>query len=248
MSLFQSLFGKKVIYENPIIVDIHSHFIPGIDDGVATESESLDLITGLYHLGYKKLITTPHIFHGVYNNSYDSILPGLDRMRKLIQQSGMKIELEASAEYFFDEYFLRNIQNETLLPFGDNYVLFELPSSSKPPQVEDAVFELTLKGYKPVLAHPERYPFYNEPGFSSLEKLKSMGVLFQVNALSLSGFYSPKVQRFAKQLIKQNWIDWVGSDMHNHRYFDNFKIAIQTEAYHQLCTSGNLLNNTLITH
>ena len=225
---------------------MHSHFIPGIDDGVSTEHESLDLLKGLYHLGYKKAITTPHIFNGVYNNSYDTIIPGLDRMKAVLKQAGIKLELEAAAEYYFDEFFLNYIKNETLLTFGDKYVLFELPAMNKPPQVEDAVFDLILKGYKPILAHPERYAFYNEPGMESLEKLKSMGVFFQINALSLVGFYSPKVQKFAQQLIKNNWIDFVGSDMHNQRYFEGFKQAIQTSYYQKLCASGSLLNNTLI--
>ncbi len=212
---------------------------------MSTADESLDILTGLYHLGYKKIITTPHIYNGVYNNSYDTILPGLERMKTVIKQSGIKLELEAAAEYYFDEYFLSYIENETLLTFGDRYVLFELPAMSKPQQVEDAVFEMTLKGYKPILAHPERYSYYLEPGFESLEKLKSMGVLFQLNVLSLAGFYSPKVQKFAHQLIKNNWIDWVGSDMHNHRYFEAFNNAIQNKYYEKLCSSGQLLNNTL---
>lgn len=166
-------------------------------------------------------------------------------MRTVIQQAGIKLELEAAAEYYFDEFFLKYVHNETLLTFGDKYVLFELPAMSKPPQVEDAVFDLTLKGYKPILAHPERYSFYQEPGLESLEKLKSMGVLFQLNALSLIGFYSPKVQKFARQLIKNNWIEFVGSDMHNQRYFEGFQQAIQNEYYQKLCESGSLLNNTL---
>ncbi len=167
-------------------------------------------------------------------------------MKEVIKQSGIKLELEAAAEYYFDEFFLKYIKDETLLTLGDKYVLFELPAMSKPPQVEDAVFDLILKGYKPILAHPERYSFYQEPGLVSLEKLKSMGVLFQLNALSLVGFYSPKVQRFAKQLIKNNWIDFIGSDMHNQRYFEAFQNAIQCEQYQKLCASGLLLNNTLI--
>ncbi len=166
-------------------------------------------------------------------------------MKTVISQSGIKLELEAAAEYYFDEFFLKHITDETLLTFGDKYVLFELPAMRKPPQVEEAVFELTLKGYKPILAHPERYAYYQEPGFESLEKLKSMGVLFQLNVLSLVGFYSPKVQKFAHQLIKNSWIDWAGSDMHNQRYFEAFTEAIQTSQYQKLCESGNLLNNTL---
>lgn len=166
-------------------------------------------------------------------------------MKTVIKQSGIKLELEAAAEYYFDEYFLIYIKEEKLLTFGERYILFELPVMSKPQQVEDAVFEMTLKGYKPVLAHPERYPYFQESGLESLEKLKSMGVLFQLNALSLVGFYSPKVLKFARQLVKNNWIEWVGSDMHNQRYFEAFKKAIQNDYYQMLCESGNLLNNTL---
>ncbi len=166
-------------------------------------------------------------------------------MKTVIKQAGINLELEAAAEYYFDEFFLKYIQEEKLLTFGDKYVLFELPTINKPQQVEEAVFEMILKGYKPILAHPERYSYYQEPGLQSLEKLKSMGVLFQLNALSLIGFYSPRVQKFATQLVKNNWIDWVGSDMHNHRYFEAFKQAIQSDNYQKLCSSENLLNNTL---
>lgn len=88
--------------------------------------------------------------------------------------------------------FLKYIKNETLLTFGDQYVLFELPVMSKPHQVEDAVFEMTLKGYKPILAHPERYPFYQEPGLVSLEKLKSMGYYFSSMPFHWSGFIRQK--------------------------------------------------------
>ena len=240
-------FFKKNNFINPVKVDLHSHFIPGIDDGVKTENESLELLKELYYLGYEKIITTPHIFMGVYNNSPENILAGLERMKIVIMQAGINLKLEAAAEYYFDESFIKNIQTETLLTFGKKkYVLFELPAMNKPPQVEDAVFELILKGYQPVLAHPERYAYYNDKGFEALDKLKSMGVLFQLNALSLSGFYSPKIQRFATQLINKKWIDFVGSDMHNHHYFYGFKSAIQLKSYQKLCTSNQLLNNTLI--
>lgn len=246
MSLFSSFLRKKTVFENPVFVDIHSHFIPGIDDGVKTEDESLELLSGLFHLGYKKVVTTPHIYQGVFNNSYETILPGLERMREVLKQNSIGIELEAAAEYFFDDYFLKCIQEENLLTFGDNYVLFELSSNVRPRQLEDAVFELKLKGYKPVLAHPERYNYFHEPKLDSLEKLKGMELLFQMNALALNGFYNNTIMRVARQLIKNEWIDWVGSDMHNMRYLESFRDALEDEYYEKLCATGNLLNNTLI--
>lgn len=229
-----------------VVVDIHSHFIPGIDDGVQSKDESLHLITQLNHLGYKKLITTPHIYQGVYNNTPEIILAGLEKMRDAVRSAGLHIQLEAASEYFFDVKFIENVKSSNLLTFGDKYVLFELASMAKPPQLEEIVFELNTLGYKPVLAHPERYIYFHKPDLEDYHKLHDMGLQFQLNALSLTAFYSVPIRKYARLLIQNELVDWIGSDMHNQRYLDEFKIAIEDNYYMDLINSGKILNNQLL--
>ncbi len=227
-------------------MDIHSHFIPGIDDGVQSKDESLHLITQMSHLGYKKLITTPHIFFGVYNNTPEIILSGLEKMRDAVRSAGLNIQLEAASEYFFDEKFIESVKKSNLLTFGDKYVLFELASMTKPPQLEEMVFELNTLGYKPVLAHPERYVYFHTPDLEEYHKLHDMGLLFQLNVLSLAAFYSVPIRKYARQLIKSGLVDLVGSDMHNQRYLNEFKFALEDNYYIDLINSGKILNNQLL--
>ena len=181
-----SLFSKKKNFKGLLsTTDLHSHLLPGIDDGVQSIEESLEVIRGFINLGFKKLVTTPHIMHDFYKNDADIILGKLEEVRKALAEASLEIEIEAAAEYYLDEYFLALINSETkLLSFGDNYVLFELSFMTKPLTIKEAVFSMQTKGYKPVLAHAERYLYYHD-SIKSLQELASNGVLLQLNLLSL---------------------------------------------------------------
>ena len=131
MGLFSNLFKKKEPVSNltdlsGLVVDLHSHLIPGVDDGVKTMEESLILIKGLYDLGYRKIITSPHIMSGGYNNTPEIILAGRDEVREAIKQAGIQVGFDAWAEYYLDETILPKIEQRGLLTAGDNYVLVEL--------------------------------------------------------------------------------------------------------------------------
>jgi protein-tyrosine phosphatase len=194
---------------------LHSHLLPGIDDGVQTIEESLEVIKGFSNLGYKKLITTPHIMHDFYKNNAEIIKSKLAEVKQAMASESIDMELEAAAEYYLDEYFLELINSPAeLLTFGDKYVLFELSFVSKPMILKDAVFNLQTKGYKPVLAHAERYLYYHQD-FDELEDLYHTGVLLQLNLLSLSAYYSTAAKKIANKLISKNMISFIGSDCHN---------------------------------
>ena len=108
-------------------VDLHSHLLPGIDDGVQTLEESIDLISNFSKLGYEKLITTPHIMSDFYANTPEIINAKLKEVRQAVSQAGLSIQIEAAAEYYFDENFIDLVESKKgLLTFGDNYVLFEI--------------------------------------------------------------------------------------------------------------------------
>lgn len=211
-----SLFGKKKSFAGLLsTTDLHSHLLPGIDDGVQTIHESLEVIKGFKNLGYKKLITTPHIMYDFYKNDAEIIHSKLQELRQAINEESIDIEIDAAAEYYLDEYFLELINSDVkLLTFGNNNILFELSFMSKPMILKEAIFNLQTKGYKPVLAHAERYLYYHK-SLDELTELHDSGVLLQLNLLSLSGFYSKEVKKMANRLIDANMISFIGSDCHN---------------------------------
>lgn len=218
MGLFSAIFGKKEKLLEPadlsvLHTDVHSHLIPAIDDGSNSLEESIEMLQKFSELGYKKVITTPHIMSDFYKNSAETILPGLELLRHEIARQGLKIEIEAAAEYQLEPEFETKLEKETLLTFGDNYLLFELPFFSEPPSLSRAVFQMQAKGYKPVLAHVERYSFWhNDPG--KVEELIERGVIMQININSLSGHYGPEVKKFSEDCIDRGWVGFLGSDCH----------------------------------
>ena len=221
-----SLFGKKTT-EVPDLsflkTDIHSHLIPGIDDGSPDMETSIELIKGLSQLGYKKIVTTPHVISGIYNNTREKILVGCDQVQNELVRRNIKIEFRAAAEYLLDDHFdLLLERNEPLLTIKDNLVLVEFSFVSPPIDFKEKLFSIQIHGYKPILAHPERYNYFH-PKFSVYEELKNAGCLFQVNLLSLSGYYGKQAANVADQLIKKQMVDLFGTDLHHSRHLQQLQ-------------------------
>ncbi|MBL1278795.1 MAG: histidinol phosphatase [Fluviicola sp.] len=217
MGLFD-IFKKKEILPpinlSAFKVDMHSHLIPGIDDGSQSMDETIAMLAKFESLGYKKVITTPHIMSDFYRNTPEIILGGLAEVQQTAKDLNLKIEIEAAAEYYFDETLLEKLEkNEKLLTFGDNYLLFEFSFHVEPPQIETLFFELLSKGYKPVLAHFERYMFLLESPEKATEWRKQ-GIYIQMNFNSLGGHYGPEVQKQAEWLVDNQQIDFVATDCH----------------------------------
>jgi tyrosine-protein phosphatase YwqE len=248
MPLFQKIFGKKnekasAGFINPITTELHSHLIFGIDDGVQTIEESIDILSQMEQMGYKKVITTPHIMGDFYNNGPENILPRLEEIRKELIKRNHHIQLDAAAEYMVDDAFLDKIEAGNLLSFGNKYVLVELPFTDEPRILKSALFNLRINGYKPILAHPERYAYYAQQK-NKYEELFDSGILFQVNLYSLIGYYSPAIQKTAEWLLDKKMIHFIGSDTHGMRHIPVFHEAISSKNYEKAC-SLNLLNNSL---
>jgi len=185
-------YGDVYIDRPAITTDLHSHLLPGIDDGVQTMDEALEVIKGFKNLGYQRLITTPHIMHDYYRNTPDIIQNKLGAVQQALAENGIELELQAAAEYYLDEYFLGLIGRDApLLAFGDKYVLFELPFLSKPMILQEAVFALQTKGYRPVLAHAERYLYFSKDS-GPLYDLHHAGVVLQLNLLSLADCHNSR--------------------------------------------------------
>lgn len=248
MSLFGNWFKKKKrekpVDLSPLVTDMHSHLIPGIDDGAPDMPTVLALLEQMAGLGFKKIITTPHIMADLYKNNEQIIRNGEAEVRKAIKEAGINIAFEAVAEYLVDEGFAPMVKAKKLMTFGDNYVLIELPYYSPPPNLSELLFEMQVAGYKVILAHPERYVYWHGQ-FSKLEEIKDREVFFQLNTISLSGYYSLPTKKISEKLIDAGMIDFLGSDMHSFQYFKLLEKALYEPALEKLLSSGKLKNSGL---
>ncbi|MDC3305913.1 hypothetical protein OAV36_03205 [Flavobacteriales bacterium] len=240
-------FSKKKVELDPLDfsalkTDIHSHFIPGIDDGSPDMETTIFLIKEMQGLGFKKVITTPHVMSDFYKNSSDIILKGLTDIRAELKVQNINMKIEAAAEYYIDYDFEQKIGKEKFLTFGDNYILVELSFMEAPKNLYDIIFKLQLEGYKVVLAHPERYAFFTMDDY---EELVNRGVLLQINWLSIIGYYSSQIEQKTKDLIAADMVSFIGSDCHNMNHAELYKKCQTKKAWHDLNNSSKLLNNTL---
>lgn len=210
-------------------VDIHSHLLPGIDDGAKTIKDTIKLAKAFQEIGVSQFTTTPHISHYIWNNSPEDIIKNHKETSLLVEESNIKIPFRAAAEYFMDDWFENHFQNEKLLTLKDNYVLVEMSYMNAPVQLYKILFDLQVAGYIPVLAHPERYLFYHK-NFSEYEKLKKAGCLFQLNLLATVGYYGGEITKAAEELLKKGMYDFVGTDVHHDNHIASFNQKIKIES------------------
>ncbi|MBL7817999.1 MAG: hypothetical protein JNL70_23520 [Saprospiraceae bacterium] len=223
---------------------MHSHLIPAIDDGAKTVEDSLVLIKGLKELGFSKIITTPHIYYEYYPNTKETIGEGLNKVKAALAEQNMTIPIEASAEYFMDDYFESSINSNIVLPLHQKYLLVEMSFFGAPPKLEDYIFKIQLKGYTPILAHPERYLFYHND-FEAYRDIKSKGVLLQMNAGSFLGYYGKPIKQIAQKLIKEKLIDLIGTDMHHAGHLEFLKTHMRNKEFQQMLSNYEFKNAEL---
>ncbi|WP_143962852.1 tyrosine-protein phosphatase [Litoribacter populi] len=249
MSILDLILGsgtkqKEALDLSWLGVDMHSHLIPGIDDGSQSMEESINMIGRMVKLGIKKIITTPHIMTEFYKNTPGTILTGLDDLRAGLKAYDVDVEIEAAAEYYLDEIFMQKVEaGEKLLTMGGQYVLVETGFMSKPQMLLESFFAMELQGYTPIFAHPERYLYlHNDPKL--LKSLMDRGVLFQANLLSFTGYYGKAVKKFAEMLVDEKQVMLLGTDAHNIKYLDALEDLTAHRYYHKL-RALPLLNSSL---
>ena len=226
-----------------LTTDLHSHLLPEIDDGCSSMDETLTIIKQMKDLGYKKLVVTPHIMLHKYPNTINIIKQGLFELRGYLKVKNIDIEIDVAAEYYCDLEFVKLIQKKELLSFGNKYVLFELPYATRPTCLEEVVKKLLVAGFKPVLAHPERYKFLTE--VLEYRSLKELNVLFQLNVNSLGGFYGKEAQKKAIMLSQKGMVDFIGSDIHHKKNIDAYKENILSNHMEMLFRNNKILNDTI---
>lgn len=240
-----SIFKKKKPKLSEIIpdgfVDIHSHILPGIDDGPSDVNESINLIKSMEKLGFKKIIGTPHTYPGLYDNTNYSIEKSFKKLSSAYKNN---IQLNFASEYLITDSIITKAKNKDLLTIKKNYVLIEMSFISAPINLHDIIFKLQLYGYKPILAHPERYHFMFG-NFENFKKLRRIGCEFQLNLFSTVNFYGNDVAKMSEKLLKNDMIDYVGSDIHSYNQINLFDKNLVIESLSKLEESIER-NNILI--
>ncbi|MBA2498124.1 MAG: histidinol phosphatase [Chitinophagaceae bacterium] len=243
-----SFFKKKASFDfdySMLVTDMHSHLLPGIDDGAPDMSVSLQLIRGLAELGFKKFYTTPHIMWDMYPNTREDILVRIVELRNTVKENNINIDVNAAAEYYIDEHFRQLLdEKKPLLTIDKNMVLVEFSLASPPLELKEVLFEMQLQGYQPIIAHPERY-LYLEHSKHFYDELKDFGCLFQLNLLSLGGFYGRAVQDFSQYLAKKEYYNLVGTDMHHLRHLQGLQDVKLYEGMQRILDSGTIRNANL---
>ena len=227
-----------------VSVDLHSHLIPGIDDGAKDMERAIELILSLKEMGYKKLITTPHV-SDMFLNSSATILEGYSSLKAELKKRNIEIEIEVAAEYYADDNFEKLLSKKDILTFGkEKYLLFELSYFTPPQDLESLVYDIKLAGYRPVLAHPERYVYLHD-NIEEYKAIKAMGVLFQINLNSIVNYYSTEVTEAVKELIVNGMVDFIGSDTHHRQHTKHLKKSFSNSSYKKIFKHNTILNNTL---
>ena len=232
------LFGKKKklnpFIELPISLDVHSHILPGIDDGSPDLATSIDLVRGLIELGVKRSIATPHVIGDLYRNTPETIGAALQALQQGLRDAQIDFPVTAAAEYMLDDFFLQNLhQKQPLLTLHKNVILTEQSYASPTGNLHEIAYEIAKAGYKPIMAHPERYGFYHN-NMTVYAELKEMGFLLQTNLLSFTGYYGKPVEKAAKYLLKHGLIDFLGTDLHHHRHLNALRMPENLQLFGEI--------------
>lgn len=240
----RSFFKSKPILASLIpenYVDIHSHCLPGIDDGAKHTTDSFDLLSRMQSLGFKQVIATPHTFPGLWNNTTTSIHGAHQLLSTEHPELTNTLTLGYASEYLLSDVVMEQSRAQALLCLKGRHVLVEMSYLNAPLALYDMIFQLKQDGYRPLLAHPERYMFYHND-FKHYEKLKAAGCDFQLNLLSTVGHYGDSVTKIAEKLLSRGMIDYVGSDAHHIGHIKAFqsKLKIKSVTALELALSKNV--------
>lgn len=241
-------FFRKKPTERPELffhTDIHCHLVPGIDDGQREAEGGADLVAHEKSWGINRIITTPHVTQDTFENTPETIGTAFDRLQEAVKKNGTDIELLHSAEYRLDGFFNSQLEKGNVTPMPNNYLLVENSFVQEAWNLDKMLFDLKMRGFKPILAHPERYSYY----FAKKDRYRQLheaGTLFQVNLLSLAGYYGKEVKQIAEYLIDNDMVDFVGSDMHHHKHCQAIEDYLLTKDYrnHAAKLAGRVFNDT----
>jgi protein-tyrosine phosphatase len=239
--------NKPAVNLSGLGTDMHSHLLPGIDDGSPDPTTSIELTRGLMDIGFSNFIVTPHILWDLYKNDRKSIQLAQAELNKALVEEHVTTQIRAAAEYYMDDHLDELLEKQVpLLTIKSNWVLVEFSFVSPPLNLKEKLFDLQIRGYQPVLAHPERYQYFAS-NKNWYDELKSAGCYFQVNLLSFTGYYGKVTQDLAVHLARKNYIDLLGTDLHHARHLHALRNSPSLNDYVQeLLATGKILNSSLL--
>lgn len=241
-----SIFSSKKLLVSLLgeFTDIHNHILPGIDDGAKTPEDSLELLTHFKEIGITNLICTPHTMSDFHPNTPETILDARKRLLDFLSKQNQEdFKIRASSEYMMDNAFTDLLENKNILPLKDQFVLVEMSYLQPPVNLREILFKIGNAGFVPVLAHPERYAFYHSK-YDTYTEFKSI-CKFQLNALSITGYYGSGIAKTALKLLNDGMFDFIGTDTHHMRHIENLKNAKYPGKYEQALE--RIISNTTAT-
>ena len=244
LNLFKRKYEPQPIFA-VLGTDMHCHMVPKVDDGSKCVEESVECLKTLKAVGYNKVIITPHFQTPRFENDEDDIKRRYEELKKQATEMGVEIEMAGVAgEYRIDSGFYKRLENPRFLMVGGKYVLVELSLHQQMMGCDEMIFDMQMKGYEVILAHPERYPYLNVHGMR-MEQLKNQGVFFQINVLSLGGFYGDEAKHRAYEMLERGWVEFMGTDTHNTMYAQALSDLSRNKKVEKVLEKYTFLNNTL---
>ena len=244
LSFFKKKYEPRPIFA-PLGTDMHCHLVPKVDDGSKCVEESIECLQTLKAVGYNKVIITPHFQHPRFPNDEEDIKRRYEELKKQATDEGVEIELVGiGGEYRIDSGFAKRLESPKFLKVGGKYVLVEFSLHQQMMGSDELIFDLQMKGYEVILAHPERYPYLNVNGMR-MEQLKNQGVYFQINSLSLGGFYGEEAKQRAFEMLERGWVEFIGTDTHNTMYAQALRDLTHNRKVQKVMEKYQFLNNTL---
>ncbi|RBQ03551.1 tyrosine-protein phosphatase [Pedobacter miscanthi] len=235
-----NIFNKKnkVTDISWLGVDIHSHILPGIDDGSPDVATSIRFVKALQELGFAQLIATPHIYKELYPNTHETISAAKALLQSEMNNQNISLELGSAAEYMVDQDFTLE---HPLCKLDQKHILIEMSYLNETPGISKTIFDIEIAGYQPILAHPERYTFYFKDK-GRLRRFKEKGCLLQLNLLSVLGYYGKDVKLLAESLLKENMYDLAGTDLHHDKHLSTLTEAVRSGKLYDLIGAYDFKN------
>src|SRR5665647_359640 len=201
-----------------MIIDIHSHLLPNVDDGAVDMDMAMEMLRIGVEEGTTNMVLTPHYIQGYYENTKESLLKGVQTIQVLANQAGMKIELYCGNEIHIDDNLIKLIEQGKVLPLNNSrYLLIEFSMFEIPYYADEILYRIMLKGFVPIIAHPERNMLISKD-INIVKRLVERGVLMQVNGDSINGSYGKTVAKSAFEIIKKGLANFVASDAHSNTH------------------------------
>ena len=252
--MFDFLFRnnrRKRETPNPIFevlgTDMHCHLVPGVDDGSKSTDETLACLQDMREVGFNKVICTPHFQFPRFPNEENDIKHLYDLLNKDVRKSTEIEGLElvgCGGEYRIDSGFNDRMEKNRFLLGGGKYLLVELSLHQQIVGIEETLFNLQMKNYEIILAHPERYPYFSSQS-SHYTRFKEMGIYFQVNILSMSGFYGELPRRKAYEMLDAGMVEFLGTDTHNTLYTQALMDATHDRKIEKYLATHKFLNSQI---